>query len=96
MMWAMAFTVPELPYPYDALEPHISAEIMRIHRDKHHQAYVDKANAALAGTEWEGLSPEEILTSLDDLPVVAFSVTGDVAQTTLANSVTHSSSACRP
>jgi Fe-Mn family superoxide dismutase len=68
MMWAMAFTVPELPYPDDALEPHISAEIMRIHRDKHHQAYVDKANAALAGTEWEGLSPEEILTSLDDLP----------------------------
>jgi superoxide dismutase, Fe-Mn family len=68
MMCAMAFTVPELPYPYDALEPHISEEIMRIHRDKHHQAYVDKANAALAGTEWEALSPEEILTSLDDLP----------------------------
>ena len=37
----MAFTVPELPYPSDALEPHISAEIMRIHHDKHHQAYVD-------------------------------------------------------
>jgi superoxide dismutase, Fe-Mn family len=68
MMCAMAFTVPELPYPYDALEPHISEEIMRIHRDKHHQAYVDKANAALAGTEWEALSPEEILGSLDDLP----------------------------
>jgi Fe-Mn family superoxide dismutase len=64
----MAYTVPDLPYSYDALEPHISEEIMRIHHDKHHQAYVDKANAALAGTEWEGLAPEEILTGLDDLP----------------------------
>jgi len=64
----MAYTVPDLPYPYDAFEPHISEEIMRIHHDKHHQAYVDKANAALAGTEWEGLAPEEILTSLDELP----------------------------
>jgi Fe-Mn family superoxide dismutase len=68
MMCAMAYTVPDLPYPYDALEPHISEEIMRLHHDKHHQAYVDKANAALAGTEWEGMSPEEILTSLDALP----------------------------
>jgi len=67
MMCAMAYSVPDLPYPYDALEPHISEEIMRIHHDKHHQAYVDKANAALAGTEWEGLPPEEILTRLDDL-----------------------------
>jgi Fe-Mn family superoxide dismutase len=67
-MCAMAYTVPDLPYAYDALEPHISEEIMRIHHDKHHQAYVDKANAALAGTEWDGLSPEEVLTALDDLP----------------------------
>ena len=68
MMCAMAYTVPDLPYSYDALEPHISEEIMRIHHGKHHQAYVDKANAALAGTEWEGMAPEEILTSLDALP----------------------------
>ena len=52
MMCAMAYTVPDLPYPYEALEPHISADTMRVHHDKHHQAYVDKANAALEGTEW--------------------------------------------
>jgi Fe-Mn family superoxide dismutase len=68
MMCAMAYKVPDLPYAYDALEPHISEEIMRIHHDKHHQAYVDKANAALAGTEWDGVRPKEILTRLDELP----------------------------
>ncbi|MEA2189309.1 MAG: superoxide dismutase, Fe-Mn family [Solirubrobacteraceae bacterium] len=68
MMCAMAYKVPDLPYAYDALEPHISEEIMRVHHDKHHQAYVDKANAALAGTEWEDVRPKEILTRLDELP----------------------------
>ena len=48
----MAYDVPDLPYDYDALEPHIDEETMRVHHDKHHQAYVDKANAALEGTEW--------------------------------------------
>ena len=48
----MSYTVPPLPYAYDALEPHIDEQTMRIHHDKHHQAYVDKANAALEGTEW--------------------------------------------
>ena len=43
----MAFPVPDLPYPYDALEPHIDEQTMRVHHDKHHQAYVDKANGAL-------------------------------------------------
>ncbi|MDQ3677175.1 MAG: superoxide dismutase [Mn], partial [Actinomycetota bacterium] len=64
----MAYKVPELPYAYDALEPHISEQTMRIHHDKHHQAYVDKANAALAGTEWEDVRPKEMLTRLDELP----------------------------
>ena len=48
----MAYSVPDLPYAYDALEPHIDEATMRVHHDKHHQAYVDKANAALEGTEW--------------------------------------------
>ena len=48
----MAYSVPDLPYDYDALEPHIDEQTMRVHHDKHHQAYVDKANAALEGTEW--------------------------------------------
>ena len=68
MMWAMAYTVPDLPYPYDALEPHISAQTMRFHHDKHHQAYVDKANAALAGTGLEDAEPREILTRLTEFP----------------------------
>jgi len=64
----MAFSVPDLPYPHDALEPHISAETMRFHHDKHHQAYVDKANAALDGTQWEEARAEELLAVLDELP----------------------------
>src|SRR5918997_16479 len=65
---AMAYTVPDLPYPYEALEPHISAETMRFHHDKHHQTYVDKANAALAGTGLEDAPPREVLTRLTELP----------------------------
>ena len=64
----MPYEVPALPYDYDALEPHIDAATMRVHHDKHHQAYVDKANGALQGTEWEGRPVEEVLTSLDSLP----------------------------
>jgi Fe-Mn family superoxide dismutase len=64
----MAYSVPDLPYGYDALEPHIDEETMRIHHDKHHQAYVDKANAALEGTEWADLDVADVLTKLDDLP----------------------------
>ena len=64
----MAFEVPDLPYAYDALEPHIDEQTMRVHHDKHHQAYVDNANKALEGTEWADRSVEDILASLDILP----------------------------
>ena len=61
----MAFTLPPLPYPYDALEPHIDEATMKLHHGKHHQAYVDKLNAAIAGSEWESKSLDEIMVSLD-------------------------------
>jgi Fe-Mn family superoxide dismutase len=64
----MAFEVPPLPYDYSALEPHIDEATMRVHHDKHHQAYVDKANAALEGTEFESKPIEDILRDLDALP----------------------------
>jgi superoxide dismutase, Fe-Mn family len=64
----MPFSLPDLPYAYDALEPHIDAETMRIHHDLHHKAYVDNANAALEGTEWADRPVEQILTVLDELP----------------------------
>jgi Fe-Mn family superoxide dismutase len=64
----MAFTVPDLPYAYDALEPHIDDATMHLHHDKHHQAYVDKVNAALEGTEWADKPIEEIIKNLDSLP----------------------------
>jgi superoxide dismutase, Fe-Mn family len=64
----MAYEVPALPYPYDALEPHIDEETMRLHHDKHHQAYVDKANGALEGTEWADEPIEAVLKQLDRLP----------------------------
>jgi Fe-Mn family superoxide dismutase len=64
----MAYEVPDLPYDYGALEPHIDEQTMRLHHDKHHQAYVDKANGALEGTEWEDKPIEEVLQNLDSLP----------------------------
>jgi Fe-Mn family superoxide dismutase len=64
----MAYTVPDLPYPFEALEPHIDAETMRIHHDKHHGAYVDKLNAALDGTEWMDRPIEAVLADLDAIP----------------------------
>ena len=64
----MPFEVPPLPYGYDALEPHIDEETMRVHHDKHHQAYVDNANKALDGTQWADRPFEVVLTELDELP----------------------------
>ena len=64
----MAYELPQLPYAYDALEPHIDARTMEIHHTKHHQAYIDNANKALEGTEFAGLSVEELITKLDQVP----------------------------
>ena len=64
----MAHEVPPLPYEYNALEAAIDEQTMRIHHDKHHQAYVDNLNAALEGTEWADRPLEELLQSLDSLP----------------------------
>jgi superoxide dismutase, Fe-Mn family len=64
----MAFEVPPLPYDYAALEPHIDEQTMRIHHDKHHQAYVDNANKALEGTEWADHPVEQVLALLELIP----------------------------
>src|SRR5205809_2158252 len=64
----MPFELPDLPYAYDALEPHIDAETMRIHHDLHHKAYVDNANAALAGTDLADRPVDAVLTNLETLP----------------------------
>jgi len=63
----MPFELPPLPYAYDALEPHIDEQTMRIHHDAHHKAYVDNANAALAGTPWESSPVRQILGALEDI-----------------------------
>jgi len=64
----MAFEVPALPYAYDALEPHIDEATMQIHHDKHHQAYVDKLNAAVEGTDAANMSIEQLVTGISSLP----------------------------
>jgi Fe-Mn family superoxide dismutase len=65
----MPFEVPPLPYDYDALEPHIDEQTMRVHHDKHHQAYVDNANKALEGTEWANSPVDQVLgDALDVIP----------------------------
>jgi Fe-Mn family superoxide dismutase len=61
----MAFELPQLPYAYDALEPHIDARTMEIHHSKHHNAYTTNLNAAIAGTDLEGKTIENILLNLD-------------------------------
>jgi superoxide dismutase, Fe-Mn family len=64
----MAYEVPPLPYDYAALEPTIDEATMRLHHDKHHQAYVDKANGALEGTEWADKPIAQVIANLDALP----------------------------
>jgi superoxide dismutase, Fe-Mn family len=64
----MAYDVPPLPYDYDALEPHIDEATMHFHHDKHHQAYVDKVNAALEGTDLADAAIEDVLKDLNAVP----------------------------
>lgn len=64
----MAFTLPALPYAFDALAPHIDAKTMEIHHGKHHKAYVDNANKALEGTPWANLDPVEVIRKLSEIP----------------------------
>ena len=64
----MAYEVPPLPYDYDALEPHIDKATMEFHHDKHHQAYVDKVNAALEGTDWADKPIEDVVANLSQIP----------------------------
>jgi len=64
----MSFTLPALPYAYNALEPHFDARTMEIHHGKHHQAYINNANTALAGTAFDSLTVEELLARINDVP----------------------------
>lgn len=64
----MAYELPDLPYDYDALEPHIDERTMRIHHTKHHQGYTDKVNAALEGSDFEDLPIEEVLQRINEVP----------------------------
>jgi Fe-Mn family superoxide dismutase len=64
----MAFSTPDLPYAYDALEPHIDEQTMRVHHDKHHTGYTTKLNNAIEGSEFAGWSIEDLLAKLDQLP----------------------------
>ena len=60
--------LPKLPYDYNALEPYIDEQTMRIHHTKHHQAYIDKLNAAIKGTEFENMDVNELLKNLNEVP----------------------------
>ncbi|MFV5525516.1 superoxide dismutase [Acinetobacter variabilis] len=64
----MSYTLPKLPYAYDALEPHIDAKTMEIHHAKHHQTYINNINAGIEGTEWEDLSVEELVSKANQVP----------------------------
>ena len=68
MIEYMAFTLPELTYSYDALEPHIDAQTMEIHHSKHHAGYTNNLNAAIEGTDLDGKSIEEILANISKYP----------------------------
>ena len=64
----MAYSLPALPYAYDALEPNIDAKTMEIHHSKHHRTYINNINDAIAGTEWEKLSVEDLVAKVNEVP----------------------------
>lgn len=64
----MAYSLPALPYAYDALEPNIDTKTMEIHHSKHHQTYINNINGAIAGTEWEKLSVEDLVAKVNEAP----------------------------
>lgn len=64
----MAYSLPALPYAYDALEPNIDTKTMEIHHSKHHQTYINNINGAIAGTEWEKLSVEDLVAKVNEVP----------------------------
>lgn len=64
----MAYQLPELPYAYDALEPHVDTQTMQIHHTKHHQTYINNINAGITGTEWEKFSVEDLVKRIHDVP----------------------------
>ena len=64
----MAYSLPILPYAYDALEPHIDAKTMEIHHSKHHQTYINNINTAIEGTEWEKFNVEDLVSQVNQVP----------------------------
>ncbi len=64
----MAYSLPQLPYAYDALEPNIDTKTMEIHHTKHHQTYINNINATVEGTAWEKLSIEELVSKVNEVP----------------------------
>ncbi len=64
----MAYSLSALPYAYDALEPNIDTKTMEIHHSKHHQTYINNINGAIAGTEWEKLSVEDLVAKVNEVP----------------------------
>lgn len=64
----MAYSLPPLPYAYDALEPHLDTKTMEIHHSKHHQTYINNINAGIEGTPWENLSIEALVTKVNEVP----------------------------
>lgn len=64
----MAYTLPQLAYAYDALEPNIDTQTMEIHHTRHHQTYINNINAAIEGTEWEKLSVEALVSKVNEVP----------------------------